>query len=53
MHYKTPKVGFELAPVDDFLAGKPRVRRVDGSAIEVTKESLPEPTEIVVLRPAL
>jgi L-ascorbate metabolism protein UlaG (beta-lactamase superfamily) len=53
MHYKTPKVGFDLAPVDDFLAGKPRVRRVDGASFEVTGESLPEPTEIVVLRPAL
>lgn len=53
MHYKTPKVGFNLAPVDGFLAGKPRVRRVAGSEIEVTKATLPEPTEIVVLQPAL
>jgi len=53
MHYRTPKVGFDLAPVDDFLAGKSRVRRVEGSEIEVTKETLPEPTEIVVLQPAL
>jgi len=29
------------------------VRRIDGSEIEVTKETLPEPTEIVVLEPAL
>jgi L-ascorbate metabolism protein UlaG (beta-lactamase superfamily) len=53
MHYKTPKVGFSLAPVDDFLTGKPRVRRVKGSEIEVTKDNLPEPTEIVVLQAAL
>jgi L-ascorbate metabolism protein UlaG (beta-lactamase superfamily) len=53
MHYRTPKVGFNIAPVDGFLAGKTRVRRVDGSEIEVTKETLPEPTEIVVLEPAL
>jgi len=53
MHYKTPKVKFDLAPVDDFLADKTRVRRVEGSEIEVTKETLPEPTEIVVLQPAL
>ena len=53
MHYRTPKVGFNIAPVDGFLAGKTRVRRVDGSEIEVAKESLPEPTEIVVLEPAL
>ena len=50
---RTPKVGFTIAPVDGFLAGKTRVRRVDGSEIEVTKQTLPEPTEIVVLEPAL
>ena len=33
--------------------GKPRVRRVDGSEIEVPTDPLPEPTEIVVLQPAL
>jgi L-ascorbate metabolism protein UlaG (beta-lactamase superfamily) len=53
MHYRTPKVSLNIAPVDGFLAGKPRVRRVDGSEIEVTRETLPEPTEIVVLSPAL
>ena len=53
MHYKTPKVDFALAPVDDFLAGKQRVRKVEGSEVEVTRDSLPEPTEIVVLQPAL
>jgi L-ascorbate metabolism protein UlaG (beta-lactamase superfamily) len=53
MHYRTPKVGFDIGPVDDFLAGKDRVRRVDGSEVEVTREALPQPTEIVVLEPAL
>lgn len=53
MHYRTPKVALDIAPVDDFLAGKSRVRRVSGSEIEVTKDTLPEPTEIVVLEPAL
>ncbi len=52
MHFKTDKVTFPLARVGDFLAGKERVRRVGGSVIEVTRESLPEPTEIVVLEPA-
>lgn len=50
---RTPKVSFNITPVDGFLAGKTRVRRVDGSEIEVTKEALPEPAEIVVLEPAL
>jgi L-ascorbate metabolism protein UlaG (beta-lactamase superfamily) len=53
MHFKTPKAGLPLAPVDGFLADKPRVRRVLGSEIEITPESLPEPTEIVVLEAAL
>ncbi len=53
MHFLTPKVGFDIAPVDDFLAGKDRVRRVGGSEVEVNKDSLPDPTEIVALEPAL
>jgi len=53
MHYRSPKVTLNMAPVDGFLADKPRVRRVKGSEIEVTKETLPEPTEIVVLESAL
>jgi L-ascorbate metabolism protein UlaG (beta-lactamase superfamily) len=38
MHFRTPKVSFDIAPVDE---------------VEVNKDSLPEPTEIVVLEPAL
>ncbi len=53
MHYRTPKVSLNIAPVDAFLAEKPHVRRVEGSEIEVEKATLPQPTEIVVLRPAL
>ena len=53
MHFKTPKLGFKLLAVDDFLAGKASVRRVAGSEIEITRDTLPEPTEIVVLEPAL
>jgi len=53
MHYLTPKVGFNLAPVEVFLAGKTRVRKIGGSEVEVAAGSLPEPTEIVVLQPAL
>jgi L-ascorbate metabolism protein UlaG (beta-lactamase superfamily) len=53
MHYRTPKVTLSIAPVDPFLADKPRVRRADACEIEVTKDTLPEPTEIVVLEPAL
>ena len=53
MHYRTPKVGFNIASVEAFLAGKSQVRREGNSEIEITEESLPEPTEIVVLESAL
>ena len=50
MHYKTPKTDYPLAVVDDFLKDKKDVRRLDVSEIEITKISLPERTEIIVLR---
>jgi L-ascorbate metabolism protein UlaG (beta-lactamase superfamily) len=53
MHYHTPKTKLNLAPVEPFLAGKARVRKVEGSELEVSADSLPDPTEIVVLEPAL
>ncbi|MFB3881819.1 MAG: MBL fold metallo-hydrolase [Armatimonadota bacterium] len=53
MHYRTPKTKLNLAPVDSFLSGKAKVRQVAGSDLEVSANSLPEPTEIVVLQPAL
>lgn len=52
MHYKTPKVNFPISPVDTFLAGKERVRRVGGSEIEFTSDTLPKQTEIIVLEHA-
>lgn len=53
MHYKTAKVDFPIAPVDDFLRGKANVRRLNSSEIEMTREMLPDMTEIVVLQHAL
>jgi len=53
MHYKTPKAGFPIAPVDEFLRGKERVKRIGGSEVEITAESLPAETEIWVLENAL
>jgi L-ascorbate metabolism protein UlaG (beta-lactamase superfamily) len=53
MHYLTPRTTLNLAPVDEFLEGKPRVRKLLGSDLEVTADTLPAPTEIVVLEPAL
>ena len=51
MHYKTPKVNLNLVPVDAFLeaAGDLEVIRPGTSVHEVTRESLPEETTVVVL----
>jgi len=53
MHYQTGSTTLPLAPVDDFLQGKPRVRRLSGSAYSVTPDTLPAEREIVVLQPEL
>jgi len=53
MHFKNEKVNLTIGPVDDFLRGKPNVRVPGVSEIEVTKDTLPAETEIVVLKPAL
>jgi L-ascorbate metabolism protein UlaG (beta-lactamase superfamily) len=52
MHYKTPKTDYPIAAVDEFLKNKKAVRRLDISEIEINKNSLPERTEIIVLRSA-
>ena len=52
MHFKTEKVDFPIAGVEEFTKGKERVRTIDGSEIEVTRESLPKEPEIVLLRHA-
>lgn len=53
MHYKTPKIDFPIASVDDFLKGKKNVNRPDSSETELRANELPDTTEIVVLKPAL
>lgn len=53
MHFKTAKVDFPIAPVDEFLAGKKNVREVHGSEVTITKATLPPKAEILVLEPAL
>jgi L-ascorbate metabolism protein UlaG (beta-lactamase superfamily) len=52
MHFKTPKCGYTIAAVEDFLKGKSSVRRVGGSETEFERENLPPATEIVLLQPA-
>lgn len=53
MHFKTKKCGFPIAAVDDFLKGKPRVKKANVSEIAFDKKSLPGEMEIVVLEHAL
>ncbi|HIE09402.1 MAG TPA: MBL fold metallo-hydrolase [Armatimonadetes bacterium] len=52
MHFKTPSVSLPISPVDEFLSGKPNVRRLGKSEVELTKESLPAETEVWVLEPS-
>lgn len=51
MHYLIPGLSLPIAGVDDFLKGKKNIKRIDSNTFTVTKETLPEETEIVVLSP--
>ncbi|NIM04270.1 MAG: MBL fold metallo-hydrolase [Armatimonadetes bacterium] len=53
MHYRTSKVGFPIAPVDEFLKGKETAKHIGASEVEVSAEDLPAETEIWVLEHAL
>jgi L-ascorbate metabolism protein UlaG (beta-lactamase superfamily) len=53
MHYKTEKCGFPIAPVEEFLKGKPTPKRPKSSEATLDKKSLPQKMEIVVLEHAL
>ena len=54
MHYKTEGCDYPIADAEDFLRGRVKVsRRVDDSEIELSKESLPQNTETVVLKHSL
>ncbi|MGQ9678719.1 MAG: MBL fold metallo-hydrolase [bacterium] len=53
MHFKTPKLGFNIARVDEFLKLAPRGKELGKSEVEVKAESLPAETETWVLLPAL
>ena len=53
MHFKTPKCGYPIAGVDDFLKDKKDVRKTTASEVEFQREKLPIATEIVLLQTAL
>jgi L-ascorbate metabolism protein UlaG (beta-lactamase superfamily) len=47
MHYKTDAINFPIAGVDEFLAGKDNVERIESNSLVV--RGLPEQTKIIVL----
>jgi L-ascorbate metabolism protein UlaG (beta-lactamase superfamily) len=52
MHFKTEKLGFDIDGVSEFTRGKSNVKELNASFLEVEKASLPEQTQIVVLKPS-
>ncbi|MFO7899835.1 MAG: MBL fold metallo-hydrolase [Planctomycetota bacterium] len=53
MHYKTEKLGFDIAPVSAFVELQPdRVRELGSSECEITADTLPDRPEVWVLTPA-
>lgn len=53
MHVKTAKCNLPIEPVDTFLKGKKKVRKLDTSTFSFTKKALETGLGIVVLQPAL
>ncbi|MGD9116985.1 MAG: MBL fold metallo-hydrolase [Dehalococcoidia bacterium] len=53
MHYRTNKGLPSIAGVDDFLRGKPKVKWLDTSQVELKAGELPDAAQIIVLKPAL
>ncbi len=49
MHYKTDRLGFDIAGVDGFLQGKVKVRQVGAPEVELSADKLPPAPEIWVL----
>ncbi len=53
MHYKAPKCDFPLAGIDKFLDGKSRVSNPQTPEVEIKAEELPDPYEVMVMKPTL
>ncbi len=41
MHYKTTKLGFDVAGIENFVPGRQNVKRVGKSEVEVEAGTLP------------
>lgn len=53
MHYKTDRLGFDIAGVDGFLQGGANVKRLGAPEVELSADKLPPEPEIWVLEHAL
>ena len=53
MHYKTDKLAYPIAGVDEFLQGKGNLSRLDTTEVEFKQGGLPASTQIIVLKSAL
>lgn len=53
MHYKTDKLGFDIAGVDGFVQGRANVKRIGSPEVEPSAAELPPAPEIWVLEHAL
>jgi len=52
MHCKTAKCNWPLNTIEDFMAGKKNIKKMNSSEIEFSAGTLSQPTEIVILAPA-
>ena len=50
MHFRTPECDFPISGVEEFLKGKPRVRRLDTTEIELGRGDLPGENEVLVFK---
>jgi L-ascorbate metabolism protein UlaG (beta-lactamase superfamily) len=53
MHFKTEKMDFPIAGVDEFIKGKSNITRSNSSEIELKIGTLPASTQIIVLKQSL
>jgi len=51
MHYRTPRIGFALDPVEAFIEGRTDTRRPRRSEVEIPPNGLPRSRQILVLDP--
>ena len=53
MHFKTEKLDFPIADINDFIKGKSNVRKLTTDDLELYQSTLPATQQIVVLKHAL